>query len=99
MPTRKCRNFSLRVKIGFSLWSTLKCTIGTKFGAAPLLEGYAKVAKLSGNSSNPSMLTRKCLKVTLGVKIGFGFLEQFKVSDRHKKFGANSAFGKTAITS
>ena len=43
MPTRKCRSLTLRVKIGFPFWGTSKCPIGTKFGAAPLLESYANV--------------------------------------------------------
>ena len=75
MPTRKCRNVTLGVKLGFPFSGTSMYPIGTKFGAVPLLEDYAKVAKLGGNLSNPSMPTGKCRNITLRVKRSYGCLE------------------------
>ena len=66
-PTRKCQNVTLGVKLGFPFSGTSMYPIGTKFGAAPLLEDYAKVANFGGNLSNPSTTTGKCRTVTLGV--------------------------------
>ena len=63
----------LGLNYGFPFKDTSIYPISTKFGAAPLLEDYAKLAKLGGNLSNPSMPTGKCQNVTLGVKLGFPF--------------------------
>ena len=74
VTTGKCRNVTLRVKLGFPFLGTSMYPIGTKFSAAPLLEDYAKVAKFGGNLSNHSMTTGKCRNVTLRVKLRFPFL-------------------------
>ena len=73
VTTGKCRNVTLRVKLGFPFLGTSMYPIGTKFSAAPLLEDYAKVAKFGGNLSNHSMTTGKCRNVTLRVKLRFPF--------------------------
>ena len=80
MPTRKCPNITLRVKLRFRFMGTLKYLIGTKFSVAPLLEDCARVAKFDGDSSNRSMPTRKCQNITLRVKLGFGYLGTSKCS-------------------